>query len=517
MFSDIDVRQRLEILRTRLEQVNSSWSVNEYEALLKFYVEIIPKIFEAERCSIFIVEPDTEKIWLKYGTGIIEKDIEPPKEGTIVGNAISSGKYIITNNLGTESIYHIKLEEKTRFATRNLLCTPIKSLTEKGITGAVEVLNKLNGKLFSDKDGELLQEIAHYLSMAIENILLNQEILQVSNELNSELENMWKADKKFIAESRIMRNIIDTVHSISSTPANVLISGESGTGKEVIARMIHNGSDRRDKPFVPVNCASIPDNLVESEFFGYEKGAFTGAVSSRQGRLEEAHGGTLFLDEIGDMSMVMQPKFLRVIQEGEGFRLGNNKVIIYDLRFISATNKKLRKEVASGNFREDLFYRIFSVEIDIPPLRERREDIVPLAILFLNDVRKRFKKKVNGYSSEVLNFFEDYPWPGNVRQLQHEVERLVALTPEGQTVSLNNCSTELQNWKSSSSIITFKDQYDLSLPAKVRQLEISCIEDALNKSDGKKRQASALLGITRQGLDKKIKRYIIPHRSKSNY
>jgi len=511
-----EINQTIENLKSRLEQVNSSWTTKEYESLLKFYVDIIPKIMNADRCSIFISELDEGGIWLKFGTGLKEKELTPPKEGTVVGKVISSGRSIIENEINSESDYHTELRSKTGYVTNNLICAPIKSLTGQGVTGAIEVLNKQGGEHFSRGDGAFLQEIADYLSMAIENILLNQEILQISNKLNRELDDSWKSDKEIIAESSVMRNILNTVHSISSTPVNVLILGESGTGKEIIASLIHRESDRKSNPFVPVNCAAIPEHLVESEFFGYEKGAFTGAVSSRNGRFEQAHEGTLFLDEIGDMPMAIQPKFLRVLQEGEGSRLGSNKVIRYDLRFICATNKNLQKEMSSGNFREDLFYRIFSVEIYIPPLRERKKDIVPLAILFLNNVSKRFKKNIIGYAPAVLNFFEDYPWPGNVRQLQHEVERLVALTPEGQQVSLNHCSTELQNWKSSNSIIEFKDLHDFTMPAKIKELEISCIKDALNKSNGNKRQTSKILGITRQGLDKKIKRYNISNPPKSN-
>lgn len=511
-----DVNQRLDSLKVRLEQVSRAWTINDYESLLKFHVSIVPKIMGAERCSIFVVEPGTDRIWLKYGTGLKEKEIMPPKEGSIVGDAISSGKWIIANDLHKMSGYHTTTASKTRFVTSNLMCAPIKSLTEQGITGAIEVLNKHGGGDFSDEEGELLQEIASYLSMAIENILLNQEILQISNRLNHEIERLWKEDIQFIANSRLMQNILNTVCVISTSPVNVLIHGESGTGKELIARMIHKGGDRRDKPFISVNCASIPENLVESEFFGCEKGAYTGAVSSRRGFLEEANGGTLFMDEIRDMPLVIQPKFLRVIQEGEGYRLGSNKPVRYDLRIISATNKDLRKEVAEGLFREDLFYRIFSVDIYIPPLRERREDIVPLALLFINNVSRKFKKKNVCFSPEILNFFEECPWPGNVRQLLHEVERLVALTPEGEPVSLKHCSQELQSWRSSRTISDLKFESGLSLPAKIKELEIDCIKDALLEAGGNKRQASRLLGITRQGLDKKLKRYDIHNSLKSN-
>ena len=508
MQSPDDIRNRLNNLKMRLDQLNHAWTVSDHESLLKFFVDIVPRIMDAEVCSIFIVEPGTDRIWSQCGTILREKELLAPTEGSIVGDAISSGKWVIAENL-ENSVYHKKLAADTNFITRNLICAPIRSLTKQGVSGAIEALNKKGGKPFSRKEGELLQEIANCLSMAIENIMLNKEIFQISTQLNREIDHIWKEDIQIIAESKVMQNILSTVQVVSKSPVNVLLHGESGTGKEVIARMIHKCSDRRDRPFVSVNCASIPENLMESEFFGYEKGAFTGAVSNRKGRFEEADGGTLFMDEIRDMPLIMQPKFLRVIQEGEGYRLGSNKQIHYDLRIISATNRDLRKEVADGLFREDLFYRIFSVDIYIPPLRERREDIIPLAMLFLHDVSKRFKKKVAGFPPEMLSFFEEYSWPGNVRQLLHEVERLVALTPEGEKVSLTHCSQELQSGRNSLAITGLIELPDLSLPEKVIELEIGCIKDALLKTGGNKRQASKLLGITRQGLDKKMKRYDI--------
>ncbi len=506
MTSPDDVRNRLINLRMRLEQVNHSWTVQDHECLLKFFVDTVPTIMDAELCSIFVVEAETERIWSKCGTILGDKEIIPPKEGTIVGKAISSGKWIVANDL-EKSSYHKELAATTNFVTRNLICAPIKRPTGQGMTGAIEVLNKHEAKPFTDKDGELLQEIANCLSITIENIMLNQEISEISDQLNKDIDQIWKEDTQFIAKSGVMQDILNTVRIVSATPVSVLIHGESGTGKELIARMIHKSSDRYNNPFVSVNCASIPENLMESEFFGYEKGAFTGAVSSRKGRFEQADGGTLFLDEIRDLPLFMQPKFLRVIQEGEGCRLGSNKLINYDLRIISATNRDLRQEVADGSFREDLFYRIFSVDIYIPPLRERREDIVPLAVLFLKTVCKRFKKKVAGFSPEVLTSFEGYSWPGNVRQLLHEVERLIALTPEGEQVSLEHASKELKNWDSARSLTTLINKPGHSLPSKVNELEIACIKDALDQTGGNKLQASKLLGITRQGLDKKIKRY----------
>ncbi|MBW2467068.1 MAG: sigma-54-dependent Fis family transcriptional regulator, partial [Deltaproteobacteria bacterium] len=292
----------------------------------------------------------------------------------------------------------------------------------------------------------------------------------------------------------------------------VLLLGENGTGKELIARMIHEASDRGDKPFVAVNCASIPEHLMESEFFGYEKGAFTGADHSRKGRFEEANGGTLMLDEIADMPLTIQPKFLRAIQEGEGSRLGSNKIIKYDFRIISATNKDLRKELEENRFREDLFFRLFSVEIGLPPLHKRKEDIVPLALGFLEEISRRFNKKIAGFSPELLNLFEDYSWPGNVRQLRSEVERLVALTPEGEVIGPEKCSRELL---SATPVIEQKEETlsSLSIPDQVKSLETKLIEKALADSNGNRVKAAEALGITRQGLHKKMKRYEIKTKS----
>jgi transcriptional regulator with PAS, ATPase and Fis domain len=315
-------------------------------------------------------------------------------------------------------------------------------------------------------------------------------------------------DTLFVAESQAMREVLDLAKLVSKTPVNVLLQGENGSGKELIARMIHEASDRRDKPFVAVNCASIPEHLMESEFFGYEKGAFTGADHSRKGRFEEASGGTLLLDEIADMPLTIQPKFLRAIQEGEGSRLGSNKLIKYDFRIISATNKDLRKELEESRFREDLFFRLFSVEIHLPPLHERKEDIVPLALTFLEEISRRFNKKVAGFTPELLNLFEDYHWPGNVRQLRSEVERLVALTPEGTVIGPEKCSRELL---SVSPAAGRRDEIvsSLSIPDQVKSLEVKLIKKALVESNGNRVKAADALGITRQGLHKKMKRYQI--------
>jgi transcriptional regulator with GAF, ATPase, and Fis domain len=490
-----------------------SWTVEDYRALTKFYVKILPKIMGAERCTIYIIEMATEKICSIFGTSLEERQIEPPRDGSIVGEVISSGKGIIVNDMETREGFHTHVDTETGFSTRNMICTPIKSVSTHGVTGAIQVLNKRLHGSFTKDDLAQLEEVANYLALSIENIIINQEILRISEQMNREYEKFDKDisfDNLFIAESPAMREVLDLARLVSKTPVNVLLQGENGSGKELIARMIHEASDRRDMPFVAVNCASIPEHLMESEFFGYEKGAFTGADHSRRGRFEEANGGTLLLDEIADMPLTIQPKFLRAIQEGEGSRLGSNKLIKYDFRIISATNKDLRKEVEENRFREDLFFRLFSVEIHLPALHRRKEDIVPLALTFLEEISRRFNKKITGFSPELLNLFEDYSWPGNVRQLRSEVERLVALTPEDSVIGPEKCSRELLSASPIQPAERRKETpRSLSIPDQVKSLEIRLIEKALAESGGNRVKAAESLGITRQGLHKKMKRYQI--------
>jgi len=495
----------LDELRVRLHYVNRAWTVDNYEALLRFYVDIVPRLLAAERCAIFTVDPVTHRILSKAGTGLSDGEIEAPLEGSVVGRVVANGETVIDNDIQARSGFHRTADQMTGFVTRNLVCAPIKSVVGGRTLGAIEVLNKREGG-FGRPDAELVEQVAAYLSMALDNISINKEVLALSGELDRELSQYHQAhlgENQFVAESEAMRNVLEMVRMVSATPVDVVIQGENGTGKEVIARMIHAGSQRPRDKFVAVNCAAIPESLMESEFFGYEKGAFTGAAASRGGHFEEADGGTLFLDEISDMPMTMQPKFLRAIQEGEGARLGSNKLVRYDLRLISATNRDLREAASRGQFREDLFYRLFSVEIVVPPLRERREDIVPLTLAFLNDVCRRFDKPLPGLSSDLLALFESYHWPGNVRQLRREVERLVALTPEGKALTPAQCSAEIRNGASG---FTATDADDLCLPRRVGELERHLIERALDRSRGNKLKAAQLLGITRQGLHKKLKR-----------
>lgn len=504
-------QQNLATLRQRLVQVTSAWSTEDYKAFITFYSRILPELMRAERCTIFIMEQGSKKIWSIFGTGLDEQRIEPPLEGSIVGQVIKSGESRIENQLGDYHGYHSDVDEQTGFVSRNLACSPIRSSNGELVIGAIQLLNTLHEREFNLEDLRMLDEVAHFLSLTIESVILNQEILTLASILGKEvarLEQHMVGDTRIISESQGMREVLNLVRIVSSTPVNVLIQGENGTGKELIARMIHESGDRSDKQFVPVNCACIPENLVESEFFGHERGAFTGADHSRRGLFEEASNGTLFLDEIGEMPLLIQPKFLRAIQEGEGSRLGSSKLMQYDLRLISASNRDLSQEAKSGRFREDLFFRLFSVEIVLPPLRERREDILPLTQHFLEITNERFAKSVPGFSSEIIELFERFSWPGNVRQLLKEVERLVALTENGDMVTVDRCSRDLLSYLAEDQRQKPpKDNSGLAIPARTRGLEIDLIKKALRQVNGNKTRAAQLLDITRQGLLKKLKRY----------
>lgn len=508
MYKPHEIKQRLTMLKTLLDRINRAWTTDDYEHLMRFFVGILPTLVHAERCSIFIYSSDSENAWLKFGTGVKEKEIVAPAKGSIVGQTISSCTTIFGSGLESHDGFHALTDKKTDFVTRNLISVPIVSLAEKRCLGAVQLLNKTDQSEFTTQDEALVQQVVKYLALSIEHNLISEEIIKISKGVHDELtrsELSTSGNHYFIAESPAMRQVLKVVQQVGTLPVNVFITGESGTGKEVIAQMIHECStDRRTRPFVAVNCSAIPENLMESEFFGYEKGAFTGAVSNRAGQFEEATGGTLFLDEISEMPLTIQPKFLRAIQEKEGMRLGGNRLYRYDFRIISASAKNLHDEVKKGNFREDLFFRLFSVDITIPPLRDRFVDIVPLAMMFLEEVNQRFKKRVLGFSPETLAYFESYGWPGNVRQLQHEIERLVALTPDGEIIAATHCSHPLRTM----TVTNLSDSSEgFSLPQQRKRLEIRLIQAALEKTQGNKIQASALLDITRQSLHNKIRQY----------
>ena len=298
-----------------------------------------------------------------------------------------------------------------------------------------------------------------------------------------------------------MARIWALINKVADSNANVLITGESGTGKEIVAKRLHDLSSRRDRPFVPINCQSMPPGLIESELFGYEKGAFTGAGDRHIGKLEQGSGGTVFLDEIGDMSMDIQVKLLRTLENHQIERIGSTQSVDVNFRVVSATNKDIRKEVEEGNFREDLMYRINTFEIHIPPLRDRREDIPDLVECFIRKYAAETGKYISGMSDDTKNYLMNYSYPGNIRELKNIVERLVILAPKDGILSLEDGRPESGAEGTEGGRVSHIESYK---EAK-RDFEIRYIRDVLKREDGNITWAAEAMGLSRRQLFNKIK------------
>ncbi len=339
-----------------------------------------------------------------------------------------------------------------------------------------------------------------YLDIVIKKIIDKKRILSENRELKAALQDRYNF-KQVVSGSEKMEEVINLAGRTAASRASVLLRGESGTGKEIIARGIHFNSSRKNKSFIPINVAAIPDNLIESEFFGHEKGAFTGADKQRRGRFEQADQGTLFIDEIGDIPVSSQVKLLRVLQEQSFQRVGGTEEIEVDVRIIAATNQNLEEMIRKGQFREDLFYRLNVVPIYIPPLRERREDIPLLADHFLRKYRSQEDKEIKSISKEVMDILMKYDYPGNVRELENIMQRSVIMA-RTDMITLDDLPPHITQLESE--VVRTESS---SLPEQVKALEINMIRHALQESGGNQSQAARFLEITERNLRYKMKKY----------
>jgi two-component system response regulator AtoC len=342
------------------------------------------------------------------------------------------------------------------------------------------------------------EEVLSLIRRALDRRALEREVVF----LRSELARRDDFDQ-IIGQSPEMRRLFQVIGQVARTTATVLITGESGTGKELIARFIHRQSPRRDRPFVPVNPAAVPETLIESELFGHERGAFTGAYQRKLGRFELAQGGTLFLDEIATLKLDLQVKLLRALQEREVERVGSTRSIRVDVRIIVATNTDLKKAVSRGTFREDLFYRLNVVPLTVPPLRERREDIPLLAEHFIRKYNREFRRRIAGLAPDALSALQTYPWPGNVRELENIVERFVALV-EGPVIQLTDLPLDLAMAEHPRRAI---EAEGLSLKEAVEQFERRFVQHVLDRAGWNQTEAARLLGLHRNGLKLKIEKW----------
>jgi len=307
---------------------------------------------------------------------------------------------------------------------------------------------------------------------------------------------------QFIGRTAAIQKILQTIQKIAPTDVTVLIWGETGVGKELVARQIHMSSHRRDHPFIKVNCAAIPETLLESDLFGHEKGAFTGAVSSKPGRFELAHQGTMFLDEIGDMPLHLQPKLLAVLQDKSFERVGGVKTIKVEIRIVAATNRDLSAAVQVGTFRSDLFYRLNVVPIYIPPIRDRKEDLIPLVHHFVTKFATKYQRTTTHVAPEVMAVFSSYDWPGNIRELENVLERMMVMS-EDDILGLDLVPIEIRGTTLPPGPPGLKEKLESISSITEKQMII----DALNKTNQNRTQAAQLLGISRRTLQNKIKEY----------
>jgi two-component system response regulator HydG len=342
-----------------------------------------------------------------------------------------------------------------------------------------------------------IEEVKILIEKALEHYHLRTENLALKERLGDRFD-----FSRIIGRSGKMKTLLDTLAMVAPSDATVLIMGESGTGKEVVANAIHHNSPRAGQPFIKVSCAALPETLLESELFGHERGAFTGAVTRREGRFQLAHRGTIFLDEVGEMNPALQTKLLRVLQEKEFEPVGSARTIKVDIRVIAATNKDLTKEVREGRFREDLYYRLNVVPVTMPPLRERKEDIPPLADHFLAVYREKNRKPLKGISGKALDLLVRYDWPGNIRELENCIERAVIMAKE-EMITPVDFPPQIQKLSGEKETGGFAIPYGISLEAMEREL----IVKTLAETGGNRTRASEILGINRRTLQNKLKEY----------
>ena len=433
------------------------------------------------------------------------------KEGYSVSAALSARKALslIDEQDFDLILSDIKLPQMSgmdvlKYVKKNKPFVPVVMITAYGtIKQAVEAF-KLGAVDYIVKPFDI-DELKLVVAQGLEKSRLKQENLFLKRELKDKY-----SFSNMVGKSKKMRDIYGLIEKIADTDSTVLISGESGTGKEVAARAMHYYSHRKDRPFVSINCGALPENLLESEMFGHVKGSFTGAVSNKKGMFEVAEKGTLFLDEIGEMAPYTQVKLLSAIQDRVIRRVGGTEEIAVDVRIIAATNQDLRARLEDGRFREDLFYRLNVISFEMPPLRERKDDIPLLVNHFLEKYCAKMGRPMKRLAPEVINIFESYPWPGNVRELENVIERTVAIE-ERETVTRRSLPDELTAPpRKGDSDLTVGDGFDLN--AVLDDVTRRYLEQALEKSSGRLKDASEILGVNYRSL-----RYLIEKHGLKNF
>ena len=502
-------RDRLKLL---LDVNNAVVSNLDLNALFAAIPTSVRRAMQCDVACIAMPDPNHSDLRLhgldiRDGRGFLREQMAVPLSASHTGAAFSSGKPFVFGTLPANPLQFAREVNAAEGMNSGCFIPIVRGERKLGVL----LLLDRREDAFTDTDVDFLGQIANQAAIALENALNYQELSESKERLAKErlyLLNEIRSEHRFdevVGSSTVLKRVLEQIETVAPTDSTVLIEGETGTGKEVIARTVHNLSSRREHTFVKVNCAAIPSGLLESELFGHEKGAFTGALAQKIGRFELAHNGTLFLDEIGDMPLELQPKLLRVLQEQEFERLGGTRSIRVNARIVAATNRDLGKMVEEKQFRADLYYRFRVFPVTVPPLRERRDDIPALVRYFATKYAERMKKPITTIPSDAMDALVQYEWPGNIRELQNVIERAVILSSG--TV-LRPPLTELRN-SAKLSATQNRHSSSRSLEEAEREYIVGMLKETawvLGGTQG----AAAKLGIPRTTLLYKMRRLGIP-------
>jgi Nif-specific regulatory protein len=478
---------------------------HDVEALLTLIAREAARLLDAELASLFLLDRERNELWSKVSLDSDEQLRFDATQG-IAGEALRTGQMICVDDVSRDQRFFAGVDFRTGHRTQSLLALPLKNLRGENI-GVFEVLNKKGGQ-FSDEDAELAKLLAAQMTIALETARTFGAVRRDRDALAAANAQLWKevegraAGPRILGNSEPVRAIVRLIEQVADSSASVLITGESGTGKELAAKAIHFASPRAREPFVGLNCAALPEALLESELFGIEKGVATG-VEARPGKFELAGRGTLLLDEIGDLSLTAQAKLLRVLQERIVERVGGREPIPVEARVLAATNKDLAAAAKAGTFREDLYYRLNVVQIRMPALREIADDIPLLAAALLAEHCRELNRTPPEIDPDALRCLARYHWPGNVRELGNEMKRLAVMVRRP-AITVADLAEPLRPASGQSDEPTLRTLADA-----VEALERRLITSALEKSSFNQLHAARALGLSRQGLVNKIKRYEI--------
>jgi Nif-specific regulatory protein len=465
----------------------------ETAPLLEHIAEQAARLLRCERASIFLWDSSRHELVGRPALGLPGGELRLPDDAGVVGRVLKTGQVERVDDVRADPDWNPEIDSASGFRTRNLLCVPLTDASGTRL-GAFEAMNRKEGP-FTPRDVPPLQALAALTTAAVQSVREREALLRS----NAELEGQARLGARIVGQSTKAQGLRASVEGLARTALHVLILGESGTGKEVVARAIHYDSPRQKQPFIPVNCAAIAETLLESELFGHEKGAFTGADAARAGKFEAASGGTLFLDEIGELSAGGQAKLLRVLEEKAVYRVGGTQPIPVDTRIVAATNRNLAEGVRAGKFRDDLFYRLSVVTIELPPLRERREDVLVLAEHFLEQFCHDAGRRTKKLSAEARKRLEQHDWPGNVRELRNLLERVAYLCPADK-VEASDLAFVLRPAAKG------EDRYaDMILKDATEEFERDHIRRAIERAGRNMSEAARLLGLHRPNLYRKMK------------